>query len=105
MSWLVMVPVTSGTRKRVWAGGRKGEDQEAAKKELIEFLKTMEGELGDKHLFGGETIGFVDVALVPITSWFYTFETFRNFGIEAEFPKFIAWYKRCLEKECGQVTA
>ncbi|KAI9197981.1 hypothetical protein LWI28_007946 [Acer negundo] len=44
-------------------------------------------------------IGFVDVALVPITSWFYTFETFGNFSIEAECPKFIAWSKRCLEKE------
>ncbi|KAK2644631.1 hypothetical protein Ddye_019826 [Dipteronia dyeriana] len=86
-----------GIGRKVWAS--KGEDQEAEKKELIEALKTMERELGDEHFFGGERIGFVDVALVPITSWFYTFETFVNFSIEAECPKFIAWSKRCLEKE------
>ncbi|KAI9197919.1 hypothetical protein LWI28_006636 [Acer negundo] len=82
---------------KVWTG--KGEDQEAAKKELIEILKTMQGELGDEHFFGGERIGFVDVALVIGTSWFYTFETLGNFSIEAECPKLIAWSKRCLEKE------
>ncbi|KAL5825872.1 hypothetical protein ACOSQ3_021935 [Xanthoceras sorbifolium] len=86
-----------GIGKRVWSS--KGEDQEAAKKELIEYLKTMEEELGEKHFFGGDTIGFVDVALVPITSWFYTFETYGNFSIEAECPKIIAWAKRCLGKE------
>ncbi|TXG46848.1 hypothetical protein EZV62_026142 [Acer yangbiense] len=87
----------SSFRRKLWAG--KGEEHEAAKKELIEYLKTMEGELGDKHFFGGERIGFVDVALVPITSWFYTYETLGNFSIEAECPKLIAWSKRCLEKE------
>ncbi|KAK3188536.1 hypothetical protein Dsin_028097 [Dipteronia sinensis] len=55
-----------GTGRRVRTG--KGEDKEIAKKELLEYLKTMEGKLGDKHFFGGDNIGFVDVALVPITS-------------------------------------
>ncbi|KAK0577812.1 hypothetical protein LWI29_000505 [Acer saccharum] len=87
----------SSLGRKLWAG--KGEEHEAAKKELIEYLKTMEGELGDKHFFGGERIGFVDVALVPTTSWFYTYETLGNFSIEAECPKLIAWSKRCLEKE------
>lgn len=58
------------TGRRVWSG--KGEDQEEAK-ELIEIFKTLEGELGDKTYFGGdEKLGFVDVALVPFTSWFYS---------------------------------
>ncbi|KAL5823954.1 hypothetical protein ACOSQ4_021854 [Xanthoceras sorbifolium] len=88
------------TRRRVWTG--KGEDQEVAKRELIEFLKTMEEVLGDKHFFGGDTnIGFLNVALVPFTSWFYTYETWGNFSIEAECPMLIDWSKRCLEKECG----
>ncbi|GAY48233.1 hypothetical protein CUMW_110170 [Citrus unshiu] len=86
-----------GIGKRIWSG--KGEDQEAAKKEMIGFLKNMEAELGDKHFFGGESIGFVDVALVPFTTWFYTYETFGNFSIEAECPKLIAWAKRCSQKE------
>ncbi|KAL5757142.1 hypothetical protein ACOSP7_021579 [Xanthoceras sorbifolium] len=88
------------TGRRVWTG--KGEDQEVAKRELIESFveNTMEKVLGDKHFFGGDTnIGFVDVALVPFTSWFYTYETWGNFSIEAECPKLIDWAKRCLEKE------
>ena len=99
-----MIPQIYGTGRRVRTG--KGEDKEIAKKELIEYLKTMEGELGDKHFFGGDTIGFVDVALVPITSWFYTYETLGNFSIEAECRKLIAWGQEMLgEGECGQVTS
>ncbi|TMW83861.1 hypothetical protein EJD97_000585 [Solanum chilense] len=86
------------TGRRVWSV--KGEDQEEAKKELIEIFKTLEGELGDKTYFGGdEKLGFVDVALVPLTSWFYSYETCANFSIEAECPKLVAWAKRCMEIE------
>ncbi|XP_031260142.1 probable glutathione S-transferase parA [Pistacia vera] len=88
--------------KRIWAG--KGEDQELAKKELIVFFRNMEGELGDKLYFGGESFGFVDVALVPFTAWFYTYETRGNFSIEVECPKLIAWAKRCMEKESVSKT-
>lgn len=83
--------------KRVWRG--EGEDQEIAKKEFIECLKTLEGELGNKPYFGGENIGFVDVALVPFTSWFYTYETRGNFSIEAECSKLVSWAKRCLTEK------
>ncbi|KAF8391055.1 hypothetical protein HHK36_023355 [Tetracentron sinense] len=82
--------------RRIWLV--KGEEKEAAK-ELIECLKMLEGELGDKPYFGGESFGFVDVALVPFYSWFYTYETCANFSIEAECPKLVAWAKRCMEKE------
>ncbi|OAY28878.1 probable glutathione S-transferase [Manihot esculenta] len=83
--------------RKVWT--TKGEEQEAAKKEFIEALKLLEGELGNKPYFGGENIGYVDVALVPFYSWFYAYETFGNFSIEAECPVLIAWAKRCLQKE------
>ncbi|CAL5393703.1 unnamed protein product [Camellia sinensis] len=83
-------------RKIQWS---RGEKQEAAKKEFIECLKVLEGELGEKPYFGGETFGFVDIALVPSYSWFYTYETVGNFSVEAECPKLIAWAKRCFEKE------
>ncbi|GFZ12381.1 glutathione S-transferase TAU 19 [Actinidia rufa] len=83
--------------RKVWAS--KGEDQEAGKKEFVECLKVLEGELGDKPYFGGEAFGFVDVALVPFYSWFYAYETCGKFSIEAECPKLIAWAKRCMEKE------
>ncbi|XVF30298.1 hypothetical protein REPUB_Repub16aG0044700 [Reevesia pubescens] len=75
------------------------EDQEVAKQELMQCFKTLEGELGDKLYFGGDSIGFVDVALLPFTSYFYTYETRGNFSIEARYPKFIAWAKRCKENE------
>ena len=74
----------------------KGEEGEAIKKEFIESLKTMEGELGDKLYFGGESFGFVDLALVPITSWFYAFEICASFSIESNCPKIIGWAKRCM---------
>ncbi|KAF2318186.1 hypothetical protein GH714_002471 [Hevea brasiliensis] len=74
--------------------GQKGEEQEAAKKEFIESLKLMEGELGEKPYFGGESFGYVDVVLVPFYSWFYTYEVSGNFSIEAECPKLIQWAKR-----------
>jgi glutathione S-transferase len=88
----------------VYAVGRKliatkGEEQEAAKKELLEIYTTVERELGEKPYFGGETFGLVDIALITFYSWFYVFETFGKFSMEAECPKIIEWAKRCLQKE------
>ncbi|KAK1399239.1 Glutathione transferase [Heracleum sosnowskyi] len=83
--------------RKIWT--TKGEEQEGGKKDLIDSLKVLENELGDKTYFGGETFGFVDVALVTFYSWFYTYEKLGNFSIEAECPKLIAWAKRCLERE------
>ncbi|KAL9403373.1 hypothetical protein Peur_000345 [Populus x canadensis] len=90
--------------KKIYDFGRKiwttnGEDQEAAKKDFIDSLKLLEGELGDKPYFGGETLGYVDVALLPFYCWFYAYETIGNFNIEADCPKLIACCKRCLQKE------
>ncbi|KAL8148682.1 putative glutathione S-transferase [Apium graveolens] len=90
--------------KKIYDGGRKiwttkGEEQEGAKKDFIDNLKVLENELGDKTYFGGETFGFLDVALVTFYSWFYAYEKLGNFSIEAECPKLIAWAKRCLERE------
>ncbi|GMN35268.1 hypothetical protein TIFTF001_044997 [Ficus carica] len=62
-------------------------------------MRLFEAELGDKPYFGGESFGHVDVALGAFYSWFYTYETFGNFSIEAECPKLVAWAKRCMEKE------
>ncbi|KAF7851903.1 hypothetical protein BT93_L1618 [Corymbia citriodora subsp. variegata] len=76
-----------------------GEAEETAKKEYIECLKVLEGELGDKDYFGGERFGYVDVSLIPFYSWFYTLETLANFSIREECPKLVAWAKRCLQRE------
>ena len=93
----IISPQLYGLGRKVWS--TKGEEQETAKKEFIECLQLLEGELGEKPYFGGEKIGFVDVALVTFSCWFYAYESFGNFSIEAECPKLIAWTKRCKEKE------
>nr|AAO61854.1 glutathione S-transferase U1 [Malva pusilla] len=82
---------------RVWK--TKGEEQATAKKEFIESLKLLEGELGASLTFGGENLGYVDGVLVPFYSWVYAYEKCGNFNIEPECPKLIAWAKRCMEKE------
>lgn len=84
------------TARRIWA--TKGEEQEASK-ELIEILKTLESELGDKNYFGGETFGYVDIALIGFYSWFETYDKFGNVSIESECPKLIVWAKRCVKRE------
>ncbi|KAL3530983.1 hypothetical protein ACH5RR_010305 [Cinchona calisaya] len=80
----------------------KGGEREKAKEEFLKGLKILEGVIGEddkKPFFGGETLGFVDIALLPVSCWFYTLETLANFSVEAECPKIVEWVKRCKEKE------
>ncbi|KAA8524097.1 hypothetical protein F0562_010472 [Nyssa sinensis] len=81
-----------------------GEAKEGARKELIECFKLVEAELGDKPYFEDETLGIVDIALIPVYSWFYAFEMFCNFSVAVECPKIMAWVKRCMEKESVSKT-
>ncbi|KAJ4807964.1 Tau glutathione S-transferase [Rhynchospora pubera] len=82
----------------------KGVEQEAAQKEMIEILQILEAQLGDKKYFGGDIFGFVDVAFVPFTSWFYSYETCANFSVEEVAPKIIQWAKHCMERESVEKT-
>ncbi|CAN4104375.1 unnamed protein product [Withania somnifera] len=83
--------------RKVWT--TKGEELEAAKKDFIETLKVLEGALGDKPYFGGDSFGFVDISLIGFTVWFYVYEAHANFSLEAECPKFVAWAKRCMQRD------
>ncbi|KAK6774693.1 hypothetical protein RDI58_029932 [Solanum bulbocastanum] len=75
-----------GSSVKVWMG--QNEEQENGKKELLEWSKFLEEELGDKLYFGGDVFGFVDIVLVPFYNWFIVFKTFANFNtIEIECPK------------------
>ncbi|CAL5403229.1 unnamed protein product [Camellia sinensis] len=90
--------------KKMYIAGRQlmfstGEAQETVKNDLIGCLKVLEGELGDKPYFGGETFGIVDVALIPNYSFFFAYEQFGNFSIVAECPALVAWVHRCMEKK------
>jgi len=80
----------------------KGEAQAAVKKEFIDCLKLLEDELADQPYFGGDSFGYLDIALIPDYSWFYSYETLAQFRIEAECPKLIAWAKRCMQRESVQ---
>ncbi|KAM7501706.1 hypothetical protein LguiB_000610 [Lonicera macranthoides] len=91
--------------KKVYECGKniimnKGEVKEKAKKEMIECVKLLEKELGEKLYFGGETLGFTDIVLMPYYTWFYSYETCGDFSIKAECPKLMAWVQRCMEMEC-----
>ncbi|KFK42223.1 hypothetical protein AALP_AA2G227200 [Arabis alpina] len=83
--------------KKTWTS--KGEELEAATKELIEILKTLETELGDKLYFAGDEFGYVDIALIGFYTWFPAFEKLGNFSFESECPKLMVWVKKCLERE------
>ncbi|XAR56368.1 Glutathione transferase [Bertholletia excelsa] len=72
--------------------------QEAANKELLDCFKLLEEELGDKPFFGGEGFGFVDLALVPFYSWFYTWAQ-CGLNVAEECPKLGPWARRCMERE------
>ncbi|CAA0341116.1 unnamed protein product [Arabidopsis thaliana] len=83
--------------RKTWA--TKGEELEAANKEFIEILKTLQCELGEKPYFGGDKFGFVDIVLIGFYSWFPAYQKFGNFSIEPECLKLIAWGKRCMQRE------
>ncbi|KAF8042342.1 hypothetical protein BT93_A0842 [Corymbia citriodora subsp. variegata] len=76
-----------------------GDTQEAAKKEYIEGLKSLEGELGDKAYFGGERFGYVDVSLIPLSNSFYALEKLANCSVAEECPKLVKWAERCMQRE------
>lgn len=83
----------------------KGEEQqEAAKKDWIDCFKALEGELGEKPYFGGQSLGIVDVGLIPFYLWFNTFESLANFSMGTQCPKIVNWGKRCMDNDSVSKT-
>ncbi|KAL8137648.1 hypothetical protein V2J09_003649 [Rumex salicifolius] len=84
--------------KKIWT--TKGEEQQKAKDEFLEIMKFLEDHaLGDRPFFGGESFGFVDVALVPFYCWFHAYELEASFKVEDSCPKLVAWAQRCMERD------
>ncbi|XP_019154110.1 PREDICTED: probable glutathione S-transferase parA [Ipomoea nil] len=78
----------------------KTKDENAIKEEIAEWLKLLEGELGKDTYFGGDKIGFLDLALISFFPWLLAFEKEVNFSMEELVcPKLIEWTKRCLQNE------
>lgn len=77
-----------------------GEEQEKAKKESLEILRTIEEHgLGNKKFFGGEEIGIVDIAFGWMALWLGIIEEIVGVKLlEAQiFPKLYAWTKNFKE--------
>ena len=84
----------------------KGEAQEEAKRNMLEYLGLLEGALnelsgGVKPYFGGQQFGFMDIAFIPFASWFLAWETVGNWKIplKTEFPRLHEWVNACMERE------
>jgi glutathione S-transferase len=81
------------------AFSKTGEEQEKAAKEARENLKTLESGLEGKHVFGGETIGFVDIAVGWLGCWARMVGEIVGITlIDAEtMPLLDAWFQDFLE--------
>ncbi|XP_023742233.1 probable glutathione S-transferase [Lactuca sativa] len=79
--------------------GPKGQEMEKARHEWFGYLKVLEGELGEKPYFMGDTFGYVDIALMSYYNHFYTYETLGDFSLKIESPKLFAWATRCMKRE------
>ncbi|XP_058215970.1 probable glutathione S-transferase [Rhododendron vialii] len=79
------------------ACARKGKEQEQAKEEAIDLLKTLEGQLKDKRFFRGDTIGLVDT--VAIVTWYWVQVIQEAMGLELlteeRFPVLFRWGDDC----------
>ncbi|XP_060671964.1 probable glutathione S-transferase [Ziziphus jujuba] len=85
----------------VWTLFRSsGEEQEKAKNESLESLRTIEEHgLGNKKFFGGEEIGIVDIAFGWMSLWLGIIEEIVGVKLlEAHlFPRLYAWTKNFKE--------
>ena len=80
------------------AFSKQGEEKEKAAKEARENLKILESGLGEQLCFGGETLGFVDIAAAWIGIWGRITEEIAEVKlIDAEtVPLLSAWFDRVL---------
>ncbi|XP_004309296.1 PREDICTED: glutathione transferase GST 23-like [Fragaria vesca subsp. vesca] len=90
------VKFAEDTAPAVWMVFRTtGEEQEKAKKETLELLRTIEEHAGldKKRFFGGDSIGIVDIAFGYIARWYGVIE--ELVGVQLlephAFPHVHAW--------------
>ncbi|MQM02301.1 hypothetical protein Taro_035067 [Colocasia esculenta] len=78
---------------------KAGEEQKKAAEELKENLKTFGGSLKGKKLFGGETIGYVDIVAGWLAYWLPVIEEIAGVSIVEELPEISAWFDELLRVE------
>ncbi|KAI5059354.1 hypothetical protein GOP47_0026109 [Adiantum capillus-veneris] len=82
------------------------EQRDQGKKDFIEVLETLDGALGDVFgggpFFGGQSIGFVDIALAPFLCWFEVYEALGEFKVweAAKCPLLSKWAEAVWEVPC-----
>jgi glutathione S-transferase len=82
------------TGTRLWK--LKGEGHAKAREEMLQVLRNLEAELGDKAFFAGDGFGFLDVAVTPFTPWLPSYERYGEFTVP---PRLAAWAARCAGRE------
>ncbi|XP_047976361.1 probable glutathione S-transferase isoform X1 [Salvia hispanica] len=80
----------SATWKACWS---TGEEQEKSKEEAMEALKFLEDEIKGKKFFGGDNIGFVDIAANFIGYWVPIISEVKGVHLitEENFPNLWRW--------------
>ncbi|KAI5057879.1 hypothetical protein GOP47_0027894 [Adiantum capillus-veneris] len=83
------------------------EQRKEGKTDFIEVLKTLDGALRDVFgggpFFGGQSIGFVDIALAPFLCWFEAYElALGEFKVweAAKCPHLSKWAEAVWEVPC-----
>ncbi|PAN11942.1 hypothetical protein PAHAL_2G231100 [Panicum hallii] len=78
---------------------KDGEARARARGEMVEALRALDAELGDKPYLAGEAFGFADLAVVPFAAWFPGYARLGEFSLEEVCPRLAAWAERCGERE------
>ncbi|KAI5348068.1 hypothetical protein L3X38_000955 [Prunus dulcis] len=75
-----------------------GEQQEKALKSTIEALEHIEGDLTGKKILGGESIGYLDIAMGWISYWLPIWEEVGSRQVlePSKFPATISWINKIL---------
>nr|XP_018633544.1 probable glutathione S-transferase [Nicotiana tomentosiformis] len=77
--------------KALWSKGK--EQEKSIQQEAYELLKIVDNELKDKKFFGGDKIGFADIAANFVGLWLGIFEEASGIVLvtREKFPNFCAW--------------
>ena len=77
----------------------RGEEKEKAAKLTVDVIEKIEGELKGKQFFGGESIGYLDIALGWMSYWLPVWEEVGSMKIvdPLQFPALTSWIKNFLE--------
>ncbi|KAJ1287762.1 hypothetical protein BS78_02G035300 [Paspalum vaginatum] len=78
----------------------RGEEKAKAAAELLGHLRRLEAVLGDEQaFFGGDELGFLDVAILPFSTMFYGYRQHGGVDVEAECPALARWVARCAGRQ------